>query len=187
MSLSPQDHEQSWETLAINAQKGDKRAYHDLLKEISPFIRQRLAGKLANNDWVEEIVQDVLISVHKSLSSYNEDRPFKPWLNAIIQFRKTDFLRKHYRQKNLIEDSLDHTETFENNVTNPAYSGELKDIEAAIDSLPEKQKGLFKMLKMEGYSIKETAGVMKMSESAVKVAIHRITKNLQKKLKHYET
>lgn len=168
-----------WKELAEKAQNGDQRAYAELLKDILPFIKGRIAGGLANPDWVEDIAQEILISVHKSLGTYSTDRPFKPWLNAIIQFRKTDFLRKHYKTKKTKEATKEKVDIFEEDVTFQHTSGELKDIENAMSTLPEKQKKIFTMLKIEGYSAKEVANEMDMSVSAVKVSAHRTTAKLK--------
>lgn len=168
-----------WQILAAKAQSGDKRAYTMLLRDISPFIKSVIAGGLSNQDWVDDITQDVLISVHKSLNSYSPDRPFKPWLKAIIQFRRTDLLRKHYKDKRTKECAKENTSVFEQNVTFQATSGELKDIEKAMDTLPDKQRMIFQMMKIEGYSAKEVACEMGMSVSAVKVAAHRTTNKLK--------
>ncbi len=168
-----------WKDLAIKAQSGDKRAYTALLTDILPFIKSRIAGGLSNPDWVDDIAQEVLISVHKSLNSYSPDRPFKPWLNAIIQFRRTDLLRKYYRDKKTKERSKENIDIFGQNVTFQTTSGELKDIEKAIASLPAKQQKIFRMIKVEGYSAKEVASEMDMSVSAVKVAAHRTTNKLK--------
>lgn len=176
------DQDEEWRAFIILAQGGDKRAYSSLLNAIVPFIKARIAGGLSNPDWVDDITQDVLISVHKSLGTYSSDRPFKPWLNAIIQFRRTDFLRKHYKGKKVKESSANNTEIFSKNVTSSLYAGELKDIEGAIASFPEKQQKIFKMMKVEGYSAKEVAQEMDMSVSAVKVSAHRTTTKLKEML-----
>ncbi len=168
-----------WRDLVIKAQSGDKRAYSELLTDIVPFIKSRIAGGLANPDWVDDITQDVLMSVHRSLNSYIPDRPFKPWLGAIIQFRKTDFLRKHYKIKRTKESSLEDAEIFSKNVTFPSGYDELRDIEDALCSLPKKQRKIFTMIKVEGYSAKEVAKEMEMSVSAVKVSAHRSAKKMK--------
>ncbi len=150
-----------------------------LLLDLVPFVRMCLAGKLANPDWVEDVTQEVLVSVHKSLQSYAGDRAFKPWLNAIIQFRRTDFLRSHYRGKKVKDARLQEVDTFGSNVTFTPHAGELKDMESALSTLPLKQKQIFMLLKIEGYSIKEVAVKMDMSESAVKVSAHRTSNKLK--------
>jgi len=172
----------SWETLAGLSQQGNKKAYTQLLSDITPYIKIRISGQLANPDWIDDIVQDILISVHKSLHTYSTDRPFKPWLNAITQFRKTDYLRSHYKKKRTNEALLENTETFEKHVTFQHDVGELKDIEAAMNKLPDKQRKVFVMMKIEGYSAKEVAKEMHMSVSAVKVSAHRTAGKLKELL-----
>lgn len=162
-----------WRELALQAQHGDQAAYSKLLRDLLPYVKAALASGLANPDWVEDIAQEVLISVHKSLSTYSPDRPFKPWLQAIIQFRRTDYLRQHYKAKRLREGVKDVTETFGQNVTSTAHIGESKDIEAAMAGIPDRQRKIFNMMKIQGYSAKEIGRKMGMTESAVKVSAHR--------------
>lgn len=171
-----------WRVLAVKAQNGDQRAYAHLLRDIVPYIRAVAAGSLANPDWVDDLVQDVLVSVHKSLSTYSDDRPFKPWLSAIIQFRKTDILRKYYKNRSNKTVDLENPEFSSQHVTNPSLAGELKDIESALADLPENQRKVFEMIKIHGYSAKEVADEMGMSVSAVKVSAHRTMNKLKDRL-----
>ncbi|MDH5723071.1 MAG: RNA polymerase sigma factor [Alphaproteobacteria bacterium] len=180
--MTGQSQEDIWKDWAIKAQKGDKKAYNALLNDLLPFIRGRLSGTLANPDWVEDVTQEVLISVHKSLYTYASDRPFKPWLMSIINFRKTDFLRKYYKNKKLREDVNNHEKTYDGNVTELAHLGELKDIESALGSLPKKQRKIFTLMKVEGYSAQEVSDEMGMSVSAVKVSAHRAANKLKERL-----
>ncbi|MBX2833497.1 MAG: sigma-70 family RNA polymerase sigma factor [Micavibrio sp.] len=161
------------------AQDGQKNAYNMLLNEIGPYIRSTILPTLSNPDWADDITQNVLISVHKSLSTYSASRPFIPWLRAIIKFRRYDYLRKFYSKKELKKTSLDNPDFLNHHVTNPAMTDEYIDIERALDTLPVKQSSVFKKLKIEGRSINEVADEMGMSESAVKVSAHRTIKKLQ--------
>lgn len=173
------DFDDQWRDLAVLAQGGDQKAYSKLLTELSHYIRNFVMGSLSNPDAAEDIMQEVLISVHKSLKTYSPDRPFKPWLIAIINFRRTDYLRKHYNNRQNKKTDLDDAGFQKMHVTNPVHAGELKDIEAALDTLPKKQRRIFEMLKIHGYSAKEVAKELNMSVSAVKVSAHRTQKKLQ--------
>ncbi len=168
-----------WTENAILAQSGDKRAYNDLLRDIAPFIRNYILKSLANPEWADDITQDVLMSVHRSLNTYSPDRPFRPWLMAIISFRRTDFLRKHYSARDNMRTTLDNPDFLSAHVTNPDHAGEYKDIEKALETLPEKQRKVFEMIKIQGYSAKEVANEMDMSVSAVKVSAHRTMNKLK--------
>jgi RNA polymerase sigma-70 factor (ECF subfamily) len=172
-----------WRLLAARAQGGDRAAYNSLLREIQPFIYKAIAGTLARPDWADDIVQDVLLSVHKSLKTYSPSMPFKPWLGAIIGFRRTDCLRRHYSARMDKQTTLEDPGYTNSHVTNSRHAGEYKDIERALGELPAKQRRVFEMIRIEGYSAKETANEMKMSVSAVKVSAHRAMKKLQDKLK----
>lgn len=175
---------EQWREWAVAAQGGDKRAYGRLLGELGPYIRNTIMRSLSNPDAADDIAQEVLISVHKSLQTYGSDRPFKPWLSAIINFRRTDYLRKHYAQKQDKMSSTDENYEFETlNVTNPTHLGELKDIESALATLPEQQQRIFTMIKIQGYTAQEVADEMDMNESAVKVSAHRTMKKLQELLR----
>ena len=168
-----------WKDWAIAAQEGNKGAYNRLLSELAPFIRNFLITRVANPDWADDITQDVLISIHKSLKTYSGDRPFTPWLMAIINFRKTDFLRKHYASRDDKKTTTDDAEFLSAHVTNPTNAGEYKDIEAALETLPEKQRRVFEMMRIQGYTAQEVANEMNMSVSAVKVSAHRTAGKLK--------
>lgn len=169
-----------WKDLALRAQKGDKVAYDALLRDIAPFIRGVILRSLAQPDWADDITQDVLISVHKSLHTYSADRPFRPWLMAIVNFRRTDYLRKHYGGRRHLRTSLDDVEFQKTYVTNPVHAGEYEDMQRALNSLPVQQRRAFQMVKVEGHSAQDAAKVMGISVSAVKVAAHRAMKKLRK-------
>lgn len=176
---STQTQEERWRAWAVLAQKGDKNAYSLLLREISSYIKNTLIGGLANPDWADDITQEVLISVHKSLKTYSSKRPFKPWLMAIVGFRRTDFLRKHYNSRQDKQTDLEDAGFQKTHVTNPEFAGEFKDIEAILKKLPKKQRKVFELMKIKGYTAQEVAKEMGMSESAVKVSAHRAQKKIQ--------
>ena len=174
-----QNRSEIWKDWAVEAQQGNKKAYNKLLTELSSFIRNYLLSRVANPEWAEDITQEVLISVHKSLNTYSGDRPFTPWLMAIISFRKTDFLRKHYSSRGDKQAPLEDAEFLSMHVTNPDHAGEYKDIEEALATLPDKQRKVFELIRIQGYTAQEVANEMNMSVSAVKVSAHRTSQKLK--------
>ncbi len=181
------DREMMWDDWAVKAQAGDKKAYNLLLRDIVPYIRNFITPSLANPDWIDDITQEVLISVHKSLNTYAPDRAFKPWLSAIISFRRTDFLRKHYSARDHKQASTDDLNFQRQHVTELPFAGELKDVEKALANLPDRQREVYILMKVEGYSAQEVADRMDMSVSAVKVSAHRTQKKLEQMLGTHES
>lgn len=181
--MTENQRKSSWGDWARAAQEGDKKAYNRLLSAVFPYVRNVVMGRLSNPEWAEDIAQDVLLSIHKSLHTYDPARPFVPWLMAIVNFRRTDYLRAHYAARRNTHTDLDDPAFERQHVTESPYAGELKDMEAALAGLPEKQRRLFELVRVEGYSMEEAAGIMKMGLSAVKVSIHRTLKKLQEKVR----
>ena len=176
------DNEQdNWAILAGKAQKGDADAYRALLTEIVPFLRRVLGKGLARPDDADDIVQEILISIHKALATYSPERPFMPWLMAIANYRHTDYLRQHYAARKDVTVNVDAIE-LPDDVTNTAHSAEYRDVETALQSLPNKQREVFELVKLDGYTAKEVSDKTGMSVSAVKVSVHRTMAKLKEKL-----
>ena len=68
------------------AQSGDTHAYTQLLKTVTPRLRAiiRQHRRFLQSDQIEDLVQDVLLSVHAVRATYDPERPFMPWLMAIM-------------------------------------------------------------------------------------------------------
>jgi len=175
------EHTDNLEMLMRQALAGDKEAYAALLRETSHFLRPFLMKHLGGSSEVDDLLQEILISIHKARHTYDGERPYKPWAYAIAKFRLQDHLRAHYvdhlRQAvelSEVENNLPQAVT-ESDFTYESISGE-------VQKLPPKQAAILRMLHQEGYTAKEVAEKIGMKESAVKVAAHRAYKLLRKVL-----
>lgn len=171
-----------FEDIMRQAQAGDQSAYASLLKEVSLILKGYLTKRVNSRDDVEDIIQEILLSIHNARHTYDTSRPFLPWMFAIAQFRLVDFLRRHYRQGERemvdfesIEDHLADDVTEEGDATELANK--------ALALLPPRQRHILHLLHVEGYTAKETGEKLGMSTSAVKVAAHRAYKLVREKFK----
>ncbi len=161
---------------------GDKRAYAELLRETARFLRPFLSRRLSFDSEIDDLLQEILISIHKARHTYDGQRPYKPWAYAIAKFRLQDYLRMHYADRLRHAEELTGTEeNLQEDVTESGISYESISVE--VEKLPEKQATILRLMHQEGYTTKEVAAKMGMSESAVKVAAHRAYKILRQKLK----
>ncbi len=178
----PDGKEISLENLMRLAQSGDKKAYAALLRAIMPLLKAFVSKRILNMADVDDVVQDTLLSIHRAGHTYDTNRAFKVWMFTIARHRLNDYLRTTYRKSTLIEVSLSHL-TYE---LSGAHVTENRDqieyLSKILDSLPEKQKKIVTMMKIEGYTAKDAAKKMNMSVSAVKVAAHRAYKSLALKV-----
>ncbi|MEO7929137.1 MAG: sigma-70 family RNA polymerase sigma factor [Gallionella sp.] len=162
---------------------GDSNAYATLLRETSRFLKPFLAKRLSFTNEVDDLLQEILISIHKARNTYDGNRPYKPWVYAIAKFRLHDYLRAHYSDQ--LGHAMDLSEVENNlpeNVTETTLSYE--SISGEVDKLPEKQATILRLMHQDGYTAKEIAEKIGMNESAVKVAAHRAYKVLRQKLEN---
>ena len=160
---------------------GNKRAYAEILQETSCFLRPFLAKRLSFTNEVDDLLQEILISIHKARHTYDGKRPYKPWVYAIARFRLQDYLRAHYSDQ--LRSAIDLSEVEEilpEYVTETGFSYE--SIKEEVRKLPEKQATILQLMHQEGYTAREVAEKLGMSESAVKVAAHRAYKVLRNRL-----
>jgi len=168
------------------AQQGDGASYMELLRAITPRIRQTIRRQrgFAGVAEVEDLVQDVLLSVHTVRATYDPARPFVPWLLAIVRNRLVDGARRYARisRREIHVDEADVT--FSEPATNDDI-GELEDAAAlheAVRALPEGQRQAIELLKLKELSLKEAAEVSGTSVGALKVATHRAMATLRRTL-----
>ena len=184
-SIREGTNETRWKKLIILAQKGDKNSYRSLLKELSGFISNYLRKNYLNDQIVDDVTQEILVSIHKALHTYDAKRPFFPWLMALIKYRTIDELRKLSRTKakELVdyEQILKFSETV-GRVDSYKDQGLGDELTQALAKLPEKQRDIIQLLKIQGLSVKEIASQTGYSESSIKVSAHRAYKTLRKRL-----
>lgn len=164
--------------LMMEALAGDQRAYQKLLGELAAGLRAYVRRRLfVGPDEAEDIVQEVLLAVHTKRHTFDTTQPVMPWVYAITRFKLADHLRKMGRRgvQVPVEDELglfaesDHE------------AGAVKrDLDRLLEKLPPKQRDSIRMVKVEQLSVREAAAKASMSESDVKVSVHRGLKTLAK-------
>jgi RNA polymerase sigma-70 factor (ECF subfamily) len=179
------DNEQRWSQLMASAQDGDRVAYEKLLREIVPFIAAIAAREHRLKDRIDDVVQDVLLTVHRVRHTYDPSRPFKPWLVAISQRRSIDLLRRRsHRAAREVSDDKAY-ETFADpqaNRTMEVYAS-TDGLNEAIAGLPQQQREAVELLKLREMSLAEASHVSGKTVAALKVNVHRAIKSLRLRLK----
>lgn len=169
--------------LMARALAGDRDAYRDFLGEVAPIVRRTVAGRYRyfSTEDVEDVLQDVLLSVHKVRATFDVERAFLPWLMAIVHNRAIDAVRRLAR-KNGREMAVDeYPETFEAAEANTVDEtfGDPQALKAAVAKLPTKQRLAIEMLKLRELTLKEASAESGMSVASLKVSVHRATRALR--------
>ena len=158
--------------LLVRGLSGDGAAYHAFLKALSAFLRAFLRARLARvPDEVEDLVQETLLAIHNQRHTYDAAQPLTAWAHAIARYKMIDSRR---RQAGLeaLDDPLESVEELLGASETEAREA-LRDIATLLARLPDRYRLPIQHMKIEGLSVAETAKVTGMSESAVKVGVHR--------------
>lgn len=179
-----QDEERQWSQWMAQAQDGDGEAYRRLLAAVVPRLRAIVGKRVNDPDRAEDVVQEILLSIHKNRHTYDPALPFGPWLGTIAQRRTMDWLRTQYRRSGREVLVDEYSETFSqaeaNEVEEDALSFWASDrLREALKTLPPGQRQAVELLKLREMSLKEAAEESGMTVASLKVAMHRALKSLR--------
>ncbi|TJV71939.1 MAG: sigma-70 family RNA polymerase sigma factor [Mesorhizobium sp.] len=148
---------------------GDERAYADFLHRIAALVRGFVRRKIVQGGVdPEDVVQETLLAIHVKRHTWRPDAPVLPWVYAIARFKLIDAFRRRGRR---IEVEIDEiAETFAEPETETVSE---RDINRALEGLPPTQRSVVSSISVDGHSIGETAAKLGVSETAVRVSLHR--------------
>ncbi|OGA13237.1 MAG: RNA polymerase subunit sigma [Betaproteobacteria bacterium RIFCSPLOWO2_12_FULL_65_110] len=163
--------------LLIRGLAGDAPAYHAFLQDLSAHLRAYLRRRLARlPDEVEDLVQESLLAIHNQRHTYDAGQPLTAWVHAIAKYKLIDLLRRRAK-RDLLNDPLDDEFDLGSSADTEAAEAR-RDLGKLLERLPERQRLPIVHMKLEGLSVAQTARITGMSESAVKVGVHRGLKAL---------
>jgi len=167
--------------LMREAQDGNQAAYASLLREVLPILKRVVQARLSFIPATdrEDLVQDILLSLHAARATYDPARPFTPWLMTIAHNRMVDQARRNARRA-ANEVTVDEypTHVADEDTAADGY-GDPEELRQAIKTLPRGQRSAIELLKLREMSLKEAARATGMSISALKVSVHRAVKSLR--------
>jgi RNA polymerase sigma-70 factor (ECF subfamily) len=166
------------------AQDGDQSAYGALLAEILPMLRAIVRRKWGSRQDVDDIVQDILLSLHAVRHTYDPGRPFLPWLLTIAYRRIADAARRS-SSRSSYETTVDvMPETFPGDETKNEQdrSDDQAAVQQSLAELTSGQREAIELMKVQGLSLKEASAITGKSVASLKVNIHRAVKALRRSM-----
>ena len=151
---------------------------HDLGSHLRAYLRRRLPRAQAD---VEDILQETLLAVHNARHTYRNDQPLTAWVHAIARYKLMDFFRAHARREALHEPFEDDGLLFVDSDVEPADAR--RDVGQLLEALPDRHRLPIVFVKLQGLSVAEAAQRCGISESAVKVGVHRGLKALAARMR----
>ena len=181
------DTDRRWGTWMVAAQAGDRTVYETLLRDCTPFIKTVARRQGVPSNYIDDVVQETLLTVHRARRTYDPNRSFSAWLRTIAQRRAIDALRRQSRigrweayapfaYENHPDPSRDPEEV--------ANRGDrtVRRLDAAVSGLPAGQRDAVQRLALQQQSLTEAAVATGRTKVALKVNLHRALKALRARL-----
>lgn len=178
MHLKTSLREEQWATWLRAANDGDRLAYERFLSAVAPYLRamaRRYCDQFRTpSSEAEDVVQEVLLTVHLKRGTWDVSRPLGPWLSTIVRNKMIDSLRRRGRHATVpIEDVMETLQAIDE-----TDAMDVHDAERLIGRLGEAQRDIVQSISLRGAGVRETAERLSMTEGAVRVALHRALKTL---------
>jgi len=163
------------------AQAGDRAAYEALLWDCVPLIRTIALRRGVPADRCEDVVQDVLLTVHQARRTYDPARSFTGWLRIIAERRAVDQLRQIGRQRAREVHAPLAFESYADEAAEAAFgrSAGSARVHEALATLPQRQREAVQALVLQEQSLSDAAADARRSKGALKVNLHRALKALR--------
>jgi len=167
-------------SLMLAGLDGHAASHRALLGQLSGRLRAYYRGKLARigrrgAGEAEDLVQEAILAIHLKRHTYDPAEPLTPWVHAIARYKLIDFLRR--TRTSLADVPIDEADTIAAHDDNVDAESTF-DVRRLMERLPKNMRCSIEAVKLDGLSIAEAAKRCGISESGVKMGIHRGLKTL---------
>lgn len=164
------------ENLVLKAQKGDKKAFMELIKSNEKSMYKVAKAMVFNEEDIKDVFQDTIIKAYESIEKLKEPQYFSTWLIRILINNCNDVIKK---RKKVISLEIVKEESYKEKFKNV-------DLYMAINELEEDLKMVIIMFYFMDMAIKEIAKAQSIAEGTVKSRLNRARKKLEEKLSKEE-
>lgn len=170
------------DSLVSRAQQKDYQAFEELVKRYEGRIYGHTLRLLGNREDAQDVLQETFLNVFKGLGNFRGDSTFSTWIYRIATNNALMRLRKHSRSERELDDELPPPESMKrqalaSHILDPKDAllekEMLRELDKAVERLPEKYRTIFLLRDVEEFSTDRTAQVLGISEAAVKSRLHR--------------
>jgi RNA polymerase sigma-70 factor (ECF subfamily) len=167
--------------------KGDKSAFAFIVDRYKKQMYSVAYSMTHNHDDADDLSQEAFVKAYENLGKFKLGTNFRSWLYRITVNLCIDHLR---RKKRVREEQIDdRLEVIPHNNPDPQENLEsrelMKNIMAAMDSLPKAQRTVVILREIQGLDLREISEIMRCSENTIRWRLHSARKKLRKKLEGY--
>ena len=171
--------------LADRARDGGDAALEQLVSVASPFVRRWALVRLAHAADADDVMQEVMIRVIRSMEIWPAGESFAPWLYAVTRNAATDRLRRRGRQREIggFDALLDTVPAPGGDPSLAVVRSELAGLlETLLRRLPHRQREVFDLIELQGMPANEVARLVGIRASSVRGSLLKARRNLRRQI-----
>lgn len=166
--------------------EGDKSVFNEILNKYKPFVYTVCMSILRNKEDSEEVLQDVFVKIYFSLKDFKGKSTLKTWIYIITYNSCLNKLKKNKKSleidSELIEDiTVDTSDSYDDEIEHKEETIRL--LKKSLLELKPIESTVLTLFYLEELSIRQMGEITSLSESNIKVILHRSRKKLKDKLK----
>jgi RNA polymerase sigma-70 factor (ECF subfamily) len=159
--------------LIAKACRGDLKAYRECVDRFSPRVYTIAYQMVGNAADAQDIAQEVFIRLHRSLDRYQPTARFTTWLYRLTVNLAIDYQRRHARHRHRSADDSPEAQAVADPGPGPDEAMSASEFHGAIRKLAErltpKQRSVFVLRDLQGFTTEEIAAILKCRQSTVRV------------------
>ena len=172
----------------------EPQSFKNIYETYKNKVFNTVISYLQDQEDAEEVTQDVFVEIHRSMPGFKGESSLSTWIYRISVNKSLDFIRSKNRKKRfaLLTGLFHNSGELKHDPPNFYHPGVLLEnkeksavLFKAIDKLPEAQKTVFILSKVEDLSNAEISLVMKTTVPAIESYLYRARQNLQKELLNF--
>ncbi|MFT5700052.1 MAG: RNA polymerase sigma-70 factor (ECF subfamily) [Desulforhopalus sp.] len=161
--------------------QGEAEAYSELVLRYKKPIYNLMFRFCYSTEEAAELTQDVFCNAFEKLSSFKTHRPFFPWLYTLAMNHGRDWKRQNYKKT---EGLHNYSQILNNNigpseVDKLERKQEVDQVFLALSTLPDEKREMLLLKYKQDLTIRELGEIFGLSDSGVKMRIHRAIATLQ--------
>lgn len=163
----------------------NKKIYHELVERYQTKLFSYLYRLIGNKEEAEDLLQNVFVKVYNNIKSYDTKKKFSSWIYRIAHNEAVNFLKKRSRRKLISiedvqgsKDKLEIADTRKNPIDSWISKELRKEMQEALEKLPEKYKQVLMLRYYYDKSYEEMSQELKKPVNTIGTLLNRAKKKL---------
>jgi len=173
--------------LLVLLAKSDEGAFTEIYNRYWQKLFVLAANRINNLEEAEEIVQDIFTSLWRKRGTLNITSELSSYLAVSVKYRVIRAMDRYYKMQNYIDAALAQDQLDDSTQQLLSFHELQEELEKYVQQLPDRCKLVFQLSREEGYSQKQIAQELEISEKTVEAHLGKAFKILRSKLTGFMT